>query len=223
MPGEPSNPKVMLAEYSSLVDDAYALFLDAMSAMPKFATWLEDSQRRSLEMFRGHENGPTTVEELDNTSFLYGTGDPNKPEEVRVQHESTQGEVKARNQQHGVNCRTVSRVLIITIYQFWEDHYRQQFANLVGKAKNEIASDFFGDIRHLRNDIIHHRNFASERVAKCKRLKYFEPGDEIFLSQDEAIEVMSELRAALDELCIEFTGATGEFANRVSVSGYRHI
>jgi hypothetical protein len=208
----------LLNEYAALVGDAYALYLDAGSAMPRFATFIEEQQQRNLKQFKGQADAPQTIEQLDAANFFYGKGDPNYPGS-RVQHVSTQGELKARNQEDGSNCRTVSRVVILTIYQFWEDHYRQQFALAVEKAKNDIASDFFGDIRHIRNDIIHHRNYASERVLKCKTLKYFEPGDEIFLSKEEVMEVMVKFRIALDDLCVEFTGATGGYADRESVAG----
>lgn len=218
MASDPTTAVALLNEYAEIVDEAYALYLDSIYAMPKFATWVEETQVRSLELFKGQEDVPTTVEELDETHFIYGAGDPSDPK-ARVQHVSKQGALKARNREDGANCRTVSRVLIITIYQFWEDHYRHQFAKAVDKASNEIQSDFFGDVRYLRNDIVHHRNHASERVMKCKLLKYFQPGEEIYLNKEQVMEVMVKLRSALDDLCVEFAGETGGFANRESVSG----
>jgi hypothetical protein len=208
----------LLNEYAEIVGDAYALYLDAGAAMPRYATFVEEQQQRSLVTFMGQDDAPQTLEQLDRANFYYGRGDPNDPS-ARIQHVSTQGELKVRNRDDGANCKTVSRVVILTVYQFWEDHYREQFANAVCKVKNDIMGDFFGDIRHIRNDIIHHRNHASERVNKCKLLKYFKPEQEICLDKEQVMEVMVQFRCALDSLCMDFAGVTGGFASRDSVSG----
>ena len=85
-------------------------------------------------------------------SFHYGRGDVNT-DAALILHESTQGELKERNSHGGANDRSMSRLLLIVIYQFWEDHYREGFAKAVGVDKNAIVSDIFGDIRRIRNDI----------------------------------------------------------------------
>lgn len=208
----------LLNEYAEIVGDAYALYLDAGAAMTRFVTFLEEQQRDSLVRFKDQKDAPQTIEQLDQSRLFYGNGDPNDPSS-QIQHVSTQGEVKERNRDNGKNAKTISRVVILTIYQFWEDHYREEFAKALEKSKNEIASDFFGDIRHIRNDMIHHRNVASERVLKCKTLNYFGIGDEIYLEKDEVMGLMVQFRTALDDLCVEASGATGGFAARTSVAG----
>ena len=218
MTTDPAKAVALLSEYAEIVDDAYALYLDAGAAMTRFVTFLEQQQRDTLARFKGQKDAPQTIEQLDQTSFIYGKGDPNAPS-AQIQHVSKQGEVKERNRGNGKNAKTVSRVVILTIYQFWEDHYREEFAKALEKSKNEVASDFFGDIRNIRNDMIHHRNIASGRVLKCKLLKYFGVGDEIYLEKEEVMELMVQFRTALDDLCVQASGATGGFAARTSVAG----
>ena len=111
-------------------------------------------------------------------------------------------------------------MLLITIYQFWEDHYRQAFAAAVGKLKNKITSDFFGDIRYIRNGVVHHRNRATDEVEKCKILKLFVPDQEIHLTTEQVKLVVRSVREALDDLRQRFVGLNGGFAGRIGMSGH---
>ena len=188
----------VLQEYNDRIDEAYGLHLDAAAAMPRWADYFLESQRLSLRQLAHTPNGPKTIEDLDAIGFHYGEGDANTSAAV-VLHQCTQGELKVRNQKGGANERASSRALFTTIYQFWEDHYRQEFARSLGLAKNGITSDFFGDIRLIRNGIIHHRNKATDDVKKCKLLKLFSPDQEIYLSDDQTKFVIRKLREALNE------------------------
>jgi hypothetical protein len=219
--GEASKGFDVLAEYSAIIDESYALYLDTTAAMSHFAKFFEEQQKLVLQSLIEHATGATTIEELDKANIHYGIGDANT-DQMRVQHESTQGDFKARNRKGGINARSMSRILLVTIYQFWEDHYRSAFGEAVGKIKNEILSDFFGDIRFVRNDIIHHRNIATSDIKRCKILKFFEPGHEICLDEDQVQEVVKALRISLDQLCLLYTGESGSFADRLGVSGIRY-
>ena len=173
----------VLQEYNDRIDEAYGLHLDAAAAMPRWADYFLESQRLSLRQLAHTPNGPKTIEDLDAIGFHYGEGDANTSAAV-VLHQCTQGELKVRNQKGGANERASSRALFTTIYQFWEDHYRQEFARSLGLAKNGI---------------IHHRNKATDDVKKCKLLKLFSPDQEIYLSDDQTKFVIRKLREALNE------------------------
>ncbi len=212
----------VLAEFNDRVDHAYGLYLDATVAMARWADFLREGQNKILEGIRDKPGSPKTVEELDKVPFSYATGDPNDPASL-IQHESPQGELKARNGRGGTNEREMSRLLILTMYQFWEDHYRRIFAAKIGKEKNEIVSDYFGDIRLIRNAIVHHRNVATEEILKCKVLKLFRPGEEIYLNDAGVIRLIGDLRSALEEIGERYLGQKPQFAGRVGSSGHRRI
>jgi hypothetical protein len=211
----------ILNEYNDRIDEAYALNLDALTGMKRWADFFHKQQEDVLKD-NPNWNGPKTIQEMDLMNFHYGEGDANTSDAV-VLHESTQGEVKARNQQGGANERAMSRVLLITIYQFWEDHYRSEFAKSIGKSKNYITSDFFGDIRHIRNGIVHHRNLATAEIDKCKCLKIFKPNQEIHLTSDQAKLVIQSVRQALDEISLQYLEIDGNFTKRIGGSGHRRI
>lgn len=216
------NAHAVLQEYNDRIDEAYALNLDASTAMQRWADWLLKQQRYIVRNQALLPGGPKSVEEMDASSFHYGEGDANTPD-ATVLHQSTQGELKARNLKDGANERALSRMLLITIYQFWEDHYRQAFAAAIGKPKNEITSDFFGDIRYIRHGVIHHRNLATDEVVKCKIWKLFAPNQEIFLTSDQVKLVVRGVRDALDDLSQRYLEINGGFAGRIGVSGHPRI
>ena len=63
-------------------------------------------------------------------------------------------------------------------------------------AGNDGDCDLFGDLRHLRNDIVHHDSVAaSGNAGKCKILTHFQPGDQVFLEPEDFVVIMDELAA----------------------------
>jgi hypothetical protein len=123
----------VLEEYSAVIDESYALYLDTTAAMLHFVKYFED-QQGILQSFAEAGTEPTTIEELDKHNIHYGIGDANT-DQMRVQHESTQGEFKTRNREGGLNDKSMSRILLVTIYQFWEDHFRSAFGEAVARRR----------------------------------------------------------------------------------------
>lgn len=80
----------------------------------------------------------------------------------------------------------------------WEGHYRRIFADLHGVKLNDVRSDVMGDIRHLRNDVIHNSAKASkDHSARCTIITRFEldelivlePGDIWLLRDHLTVEI----------------------------------
>src|SRR4051794_6909251 len=90
----------VLNDFNTVVDDSYALYLDATGGMKQLVDWFTQKQHETIAALAS-QNGPKTIEEADKLRIQYGTGNPNKPEEARLQHESTQGEFKERNKKDG--------------------------------------------------------------------------------------------------------------------------
>jgi hypothetical protein len=117
-----------------------------------------------------------------------------------VPHTTTIADRIARNADCGENATFVGNIALVTIYSYGEDHYRAQIAHARAVTKDEIKSDVMGDIRQLRHSILHNRGLATKEVAACKVLKWFSEGDEIFLSQQMFLQMISYIRADLYQL-----------------------
>jgi hypothetical protein len=111
-------------------------------------------------------------------------------------HHATQGEVKARNAPRGLNYTTLGQLCLISFYDFWQDYLRRAYVvakgyldphetdkKLVQECLRKHAShDLWGDLCYLRTSIVHNQGVATSSVAKCKLIKWFNPGDLIALT-----------------------------------------
>jgi hypothetical protein len=100
-------------------------------------------------------------------------------------HEATQGEVKARNAPDGSNFITLGQLCIISFYDFWNDYLRYEYVIakgylrrdepkkvIIDKCVRKYAShDLWGDIRLLRQAIVHNRGIATSDIGRCKLIK----------------------------------------------------
>ena len=96
-----------------------------------------------------------------------------------------------RVQRHGQSERMITQQWLVYLYSAWEDEYRQRLAIAHGhEDKNDLKFPILGDLRYLRNDIVHHRGVASKKnTGKCTVLQgWFFPGDDIILTNDHLTE-----------------------------------
>lgn len=119
---------------------------------------------------------------------------------TNVAHTTTIAERIARNADGGENATFVGNMALVTIYSYWEDHFRAQIAATRGLAKDALKSDVMGDIRLLRQAIIHNRGIATDEFGSCKVLTWFARGDEIFINEQMFLQMISSVRAYLHEL-----------------------
>lgn len=206
----------LIHEFDKVVDESVGLYLDSQAAMRVYVEHLTNRQLISSSM-----TGIPTVE-LDRLSFSYGTGDPNDRDSMHL-YSTTQGELRRRNDNGGKNRRLLGQRFIVDLYAFWEDEYRSRLAVALGVHRGEIASDIFGDIRILRNSIIHHQGIALPAVEQCKILTWFKTGDTVQLDEEQFHTVIVEIRKWLEEFGRTRTGVSPKIAGRLGPTGHRHI
>jgi hypothetical protein len=117
-----------------------------------------------------------------------------------VAHTTTIAERISRNADGAENATFVGNMALVMIYSYWEDHFRAQIATAKGVTKDALKSDVMGDIRWLRQSIIHHRGIATGEIGNCKVLTWFAKGDAIFLNEQMFLQMISYVRAYLDQL-----------------------
>ncbi|MBD2017804.1 hypothetical protein H6F96_28050 [Microcoleus sp. FACHB-53] len=134
---------------------------------------------------------------------FFGSGNPNDPA-TEVDHVAVITEVVSRNMETGSNFRFIGNMCLISIYQYWEDDYRKKIAELFHKKKNDLTEPIMGDIKELRNLIIHHKAIALPKVKKCILLKWYQEGDEIFINKEQFKEIIKHIRAYINKLKSEY-------------------
>lgn len=94
----------------------------------------------------------------------------------------------------------LTQQLIVTVFTGWDAHHQARIAEARGLKTDELKSDYFGDLRLLRNDIVHSRGLV-KRSVRCVGEVLFrglKTGDLIYLGDDELANL--SLRVPFSEL-----------------------
>jgi hypothetical protein len=207
----------VIFEFDAALDAAVGLYLDSRAAMVQFSKFIAQTQVSSAERLG------IGIDELDKLPFTYGHGDPKDAQSIAI-HSATQGDIKTRNADGGRNHLLLGQRFIVDLYTFWEDGYRSKIAAALNRDRSTILSDVFGDIRLMRNSIVHHLGIALPDIAKCKILNWFQPDDTIDISEHAKFhQMIVEVRKWLEAFGTEVHGASLGLLTRIAPSGHPRI
>ncbi|MFN0157685.1 MAG: hypothetical protein ACKVRP_06380 [Bacteroidota bacterium] len=184
----------LLAEFDNTIRSVAGVCFDAMEGFSLNVKEIEKHQREFIEKSDSKEPADVQMRHLDSAWILYGEGNPNDSGTI-LHHRSTQKDFKVRNSEGGNNLNFIGNMGLITIYHYWDELYRVRIGNICGVNKNEVQCDVFGDMRLIRNSILHNNGIAKEDVRKCKTLQWFKSGDSIVIDKAKFLELLRSLRS----------------------------
>ena len=88
---------------------------------------------------------------------------------------------------------------LVSLYQYWEDHYRSQIAEIFNIKKNELIAPIMGDLRLVRISIVHHAGVALKDIEKCEILNWYKEGDEIFIDKIKFEEIVFQIKSLINK------------------------
>jgi hypothetical protein len=123
--------------------------------------------------------------------MFVGQGDPNQPES-RVYSAWPLDQLEELLGDKGHVAVELGRQWIVTVFAYWESAFRKRFADALGVPLDAVLDPMLGDIRRLRNDIVHHFAVATrEQFGKCELLGHWATvGEPIVVTSDQVIEFM---------------------------------
>ena len=124
--------------------------------------------------------------------ILVGDGAPSDDYTVGYQRWRI-GDVDQNLSDDGMIVTSLGRQWIVSIYAHWEHEYRKRFAVSQNVSIDEFKVPIFGDLRLIRNDIVHNRGIASDSMQRCEVLRWFSSGDSIRLTSEHLREFMAHL------------------------------
>jgi hypothetical protein len=180
-------------EFSDLWNRLHALYLDAAAGFALVRDHVEADQAHARAYVKGTE---LDNEEFQNMRMFTYDAIFSERYCASAINEATQGEVKERNAPGGYNFTTLGQLCVVSFYDFWNDYLRREYVVAKGKLdRNEqnkeivkarlreyASHDLWGDIRLLRQAIVHNRGVATSDFARCKIIKWFKPGDLISIT-----------------------------------------
>lgn len=188
-----------ISQFEATVDAIYGVYLDSTTGFDKLFLSIEQQQQDSLRWLKEAHPELATIEYLDSTHFIYGKGDPNTPEAFEL-HRCSQRQYKDRNSKGGLNFLFIGNMALVSLFQFWEDHFRAKVAAHLKMAKNDLKDPIMGDIRHLRRSIVHHAGVALPEVERCEVLRWFREGEVIYLDKEKFETVIFEIKKMIKRL-----------------------
>ena len=82
---------------------------------------------------------------------------------------------------------------IAEVFGIWENRYRKDLKDSLGPNAIRPESEAFGDLREIRNDLLHNNGMASKgHSGKCTTLKWFRPDQRIVLGTRHVFDFLNQ-------------------------------
>ena len=141
----------------------------------------------------------------DKTIFI-GPGPPDAAAQVPGRStiaQMTQGDFLAALSPGGEFENQHARALIVFVYHLWDEHFRPRVAKATGVARRGVRCSLMGDVRLVRNAIIHDRGVLRApllaRLEILPRMWELSPGD-LFISKAMMQSMMEQINALRVEI-----------------------
>ena len=154
-------------------------------------------------------NRPTSSRIEDGTPVIVYTSveDPSSPEVIHHRIIRTD-EFITMNSEASFNEQQVCWAIIVFIFEYWDGEIRSQIAKIRGVSKDDIKLDELGDLRILRQSIIHHGGVIA--AAEHRKLKtiasLFNPNSKISPTHDQMHKIFVAVKQAIGRLILTYTG-----------------
>lgn len=143
-------------------------------------------------------------EHADKTLFI-GSGPPDTPQSpgISTLGQIRQGELMESLAIGGTFEDYHSKALIVTIFHLWDEYFRPRLATQLNVKSNQVRCALMGDMRHVRNWIIHQQSVVPvDHTAKLpfiKQIWHLEPGQLLITSKmiDTLMEQANALRVVI--------------------------
>jgi len=168
----PADAEAVVAEFKQAVTASCAIYGVSLTGICR----LVDDMKR---MPRLPENPDPDI--------AFSDGNPNLPTTTHAGRMRF-SELTALAEEGGLAEQRLGHQLLVFVYAIWETTYRPRLAAALGIEPSSIEAPILGDLRLMRNDILHNHGIA-DRSARCTELRWFERGDEIVLHHVHVVEL----------------------------------
>lgn len=198
-------------EFTELWNRLQAFYLDAVVGFALVRSRVKSDQARARSYVQGSD---LDSEEFQDTLTFTYSQIFSENFCTSIIHEATQGEVKDRNAPGGANFTTLGQLCLVSFYDFWNDYLRREYVIAKGhldpdesnvsvvqaRLREHAGHDLWGDLRLLRNSIVHNQGIATSDVTGCKLIRWFKPGDPITITPEYMRAIFLALLTYRNEL-----------------------
>lgn len=133
--------------------------------------------------------------------------DPRSPDVIHSRIVTAERFIQ-ENSPGGINQRQLSYSVIVFIFTYWEDEIRPRLAEAEGVATKDVKSEIMGDLRCIRNSILHTKGvFTPEWHGKLVVLKdCFAVGQQIEISYELMHQIFVKMKQGCAKLIFGWLG-----------------
>ena len=194
-------------DFSRYLESLDTLYLDSIIGFSILHDRLLNHQQQMKRILGNHEYA--TDQFQDTCSMLYKDLCDKNFIPMSIWPVMKQGDIKERTKEDGTNYLQLGAQCVVSAYSYWEEYLRIEIGKAIGVIdkgavncdatrlilNEHVRSNLWGDMRLLRNSIIHNKGVAISDIAKCNIFRWFMPGDfiefdylkmrEVFLAMDD--------------------------------------
>lgn len=199
-------------QFASKLEELHTLYLDSLVGYSILYERLNSHQDVARAVLGNHECA--TKEFQDTCSIVYKNLSNRDFSPVSMSPVMKQGEMRGRVKDGGENTLLLGNQCLVSAYAYWEEYLRVEIGKAIGvlsqdakagdetrKILNEhVKNDLWGDIRNIRNSLVHNNGIANSEVSKCRVIKWFSPGQPIELSHERMRAIFLALGQFRNEL-----------------------
>ena len=172
----------VIRDFIGIVNQQVGAYMDAL------AGFAGHHARVELQVHRANRPTASRVDSTGTPVIVWASyEDPSKPDIVhnRIIRAS---DYLAANTPGGANEQQHARAIIVFLFTYWEDEIRPRLAAATGVTPNDIRAEVMGDLRILRNVILHSKGIMrSDKHASLKTMSALFAVDEPLLLSYETM------------------------------------
>lgn len=158
-------PENVIREYIDFVNRQVGVYMDALAGFAGHHTRVE------RQVHRVNRPVSSRIDSTGQRVVVWASyEDPTQPDVIHNRIIRANDYIAA-NSEGGSNEQQHSQAVLVFLFTYWEDEVRPRLAVLRKVKAEEIHSDIMGDLRILRNVILHAKGIIrSEEYKKLKKL-----------------------------------------------------
>jgi len=146
----------IIREYIDFVNRQVGVYMDALAGFEGHYTRVE------RQVHRVSRPKSSSIDEKGQQVVVWASyEDPTQPDIIHNRIIKATDYIEA-NARDGSNSQQHSQAIMVFLYSYWEEEIRPRLAVALGIEKNSIRSNIMGDLRILRNVILHAKGVLSK-------------------------------------------------------------
>jgi hypothetical protein len=178
------------------------MYMDAMSGFEGHRIYVE------RQVFRGNRPGRISRKANGLQSVMMESYEDSTQPKVLISRIVKVEDFLAENSIRGRHEQQLADSTCVFIFSFWDEEIRRRLAESIGKQTDEIKSPAFGDLRLIRNAILHNKRIVG--TADYRKLSVLQdiasPNVPLMIDYEKMHKLFVALKNAAARLMFEWRG-----------------